>query len=232
MRRILLQMAVLTVGLRSLQMPAQDPTVAFPKNYRKVLENADVLVLRAHYGPHESVGMHDHSDHPTVYVYLNDSGPVRFQHAEGFIITRPPTHTGAYRVSPGRRERHKVENLSDAPSDYLRVELKKIPLGTLKHEFRESAPQTLVQGTKVEYEVPALKIERVVCNAGRVCALPEETAPSLLVAFTPSLLLEPNKATPFPESSSTLWLRAGAGASVRGQGNAPAHLLRIVLRAR
>lgn len=56
MRRVLLQLAVLFVGVSSLRMFAQDPTVAFPNNYRKVLENVDVVVLRAHYGPHETVG--------------------------------------------------------------------------------------------------------------------------------------------------------------------------------
>jgi len=231
-RRVLLWVALLVTGLGSAQMLAQDPTVAFPNNYRKVLENADVLVLRVHYGPHESVGVHDHSDHPTVYVYLNDSGPVRFVHEpENVILTRPPTHTGAYRVSPGRRERHSIVNLSDKPSEYLRVELKKIPLGTLKHEFRGSAPETLVQGTKVEFEDPVLRIERVVCDAGAACGLPAEDAPSVLVAFSPSALVEGKKARMFPPDSSVLWLKAGESASVRAANDAPAHLLRIVLPA-
>ena len=230
MRRVLLQLAVLFVGVSSLRMFAQDPAVAFPNNYRKVLENADVVVLRAHYGPHETVGVHDHSDHPTVYVYLNDSGPVRFVHEpENVILTRPPTHLGAYRVSPGRKERHSVVNLSDKPSDYLRVELKKVPLGALKREFRGSAPGALVQGTKVEFEDPALRIERVVCDAGATCALPAESSPSLLVEFSPSQLLEHGKPKMFPEDSSVLWLRAGESASVRATSKAPAHLLRIVL---
>lgn len=229
MRRVLLQLTIVIATLCPARMIAQNPTVAFPENYRAVMDNADVTVLRVHYGPHETVGMHDHSDHPTVYVYLNDSGPVRFTHAEGFTVIRPPTHTGAYRVSPGRREQHSVENLSEIPSDYLRVELKKVPLGTLKHEFRKSAPDTMVRGTKLEYKTSVLGIERVVCKAGAICALPEAAAPSVLVAFTPSMLLEPEKATAFPIESSTLWLRAGGEASVRGQGQGPAHLLRIVL---
>lgn len=231
MRRVLLQLAGLAMfGSCGLSATAQDPTVAFPNNYRKVLENADVIVLRAHYGPHESVGVHDHSDHPTVYVYLSDSGPVRFVHEpENVILTRPPTHTGAYRVSPGRRERHSVVNLSDKPSDYLRVELKKVPLGTLKQEFRGSAPETLVQGTKVEFEDPRLRIERVVCDAGETCALPAESAPSVLIAFSPSALLQRGRPKVFPADSSTLWFGAGESAGVRATGNAPAHLLRIVL---
>ena len=44
-------MAVLAM-FGSFGLAAQDPTVAFPNNYRKVLENADVIVLRVHYGPH------------------------------------------------------------------------------------------------------------------------------------------------------------------------------------
>jgi hypothetical protein len=232
--RVLLQVAVLGMfGSCGLRVAAQDPTVAFPNNYRKVLENADVIVLRAHYGPHETVGVHDHSDHPTVYVYLDDSGPVRFVHEpENVILTRPPTHTGAYRVSPGRKERHSVVNLTDKPSDYLRVELKKVPLGALKREFRGSAPGALVQGTKVEFAEPALRIERVVCDAGATCALPAESAPSVLVAFSPSELMERGKPKVFPADSSTLWLRAGETASVRAMSKAPAHLLRIVLPSR
>ena len=132
-------------------------------------------------------------------------------------------------MSPGRRERHSVVNLTDKPSDYLRVELKKVPLGTLKHEFRGSAPDELVQGTKVEFDDPALRIERVVCDAGATCALPAESSPSVLVALSPSELMEHGRPKVFPEDSSVLWLRAGESASVRGTGKVPAHLLRIVL---
>ena len=230
MRRVLLHVALLAVALGAARVLAQDPTVAFPNNYRKVLDNADVEVLRAHYGPHETVGVHDHSDHPTVYVYLDDSGPVRFIHEpENVILTRPPTHTGAYRVSPGRRERHSLVNLSDKPSDYLRVELKKVPLGALKQEFRGSAPEPLVQGTKVEFAEPVLRVERVVCDAGATCPLAVESSPSVLVAFSPSVLVERGRPKVFPEDSSVLWLRSGEGASVRAMSKAPAHLLRIVL---
>jgi hypothetical protein len=226
-RRVL---QLLTFGLCGLSVAAQDPTVAFPNNYRKVLENADVLVLRVHYGPHEEVGVHDHSDHPTVYVYLNDSGPVRFVHEpENVILTRPPTHAGAYRLSPGRRERHSLVNLSDKPSDYLRVELKRIPLGTIKQEFRGSAPEKLVQGTTTEFDDPVLRIERIVCDAGATCAIAADKAPSVLVAFSPSEVVEHRHAKAFPADSSTLWLDGSEGASVRSTSGAPAQVLRIVL---
>lgn len=233
MRRVLLVVVlVLFVGSCRLNATAQDPTVTLPNNYRKVLDNPDVVVLRVHYGPHEQMPVHDHPAYPTIYVYLDDAGPVRFVHEpENVILTRPPTHMGSYRVSPGRRERHSLVNLSDKPTDYLRVELKKVALGTLKREFRGSAPEPLVQGTKVEFDDPVLRIERVVCDPGGSCPLPEESAPSVLVAFSPSELKEGRRRTVFPQDSSTLWLPAGKGSSVKALGNSPAHLLRIVLLA-
>lgn len=99
---------------------AQDPLTAFPKNYSRLFSNEAVDVIRVHYGPHERVGVHDHSELPTVYVYLSDSGPVRFQHDEvpPFTLVRKPVEKGSYRVSPGRLERHTVENLGDESSDF------------------------------------------------------------------------------------------------------------------
>lgn len=234
MRRVLLLIVlVATLASCGSQAVAQDPTVALPNNYRKVLDNSEVTVLRVHYGPHEQVPVHDHSGYPTVYVYLKDSGPVRFVHQpENVILTRPPVHMGSYRVSPGRRERHSLVNLSDKPSDYLRVELRKVPLGTLKREFRGSAPASLVQGTKVEFDDPVLRIERVVCDPGGSCPVPEESAPSVLVAFSPAELKEGRRRQAFPEESSTLWLPAGKGASLKALSSSPAHLLRIVLLAK
>ena len=113
---------------------AQDSLKVFPKSYSLVFENSAVSVIRVHYGPHEKVGIHDHSDYPTVYVYLSDSPPVRFELDEKppFALTRPPAKIGAFRVSPGRRERHSVENLGGTSSDFLRIELKQVPLGSVQ----------------------------------------------------------------------------------------------------
>lgn len=232
MKRVLLQLLVLAMSVAcGLRAVAQDPTKAFPNNYRKVLENADVLVLRVHYGPHESVGVHDHSDHPTVYVYLNNSGPVRFTHQpENVILTRPPTHAGAYRVSPGRPERHSLVNLSDRPSEYLRVELKKVPLGMIKHEYRGSPPAKPVEGTATEFDDPVLRIERVVCDAGATCALPADASPSVLVAFSPAELMEHRRGKVFPADSSTMWLARRKAASVRSTSAGPVQVLRIILQ--
>ena len=173
---------VLVAGMAA----GQNPTVAFPNNYRMLIDNADVAVLRAHYGPHETVGVHDHSGYSTVYVYLNDSGPVRFTHVEehAFSIVRPPTHMGALRVSPGRIERHSVENLSDLPSDYLRVELKHLPVKSLPAEARIPGPvDFLATGTTEIYAKPGLRIERTICAAGRVCTLEARPEGSVVIAI-------------------------------------------------
>src|SRR5271154_2724890 len=128
MRRCFVFIA-LTAALSSVTLSAQTSPAPLPPNYKTTFQNADVLVMRVHYGAHEFVPMHDHSAYPTLYVYLNDSGEVEIKHEgpDGFTVTRPPTHTGASRISPGMAERHSVTSHSDTASDFLRVELKHIP---------------------------------------------------------------------------------------------------------
>ena len=115
--------------------------------------------MRVHYGPHEFVPMHDHSAYPTLYVYLNDSGEVRIDHEppNAFSVTRPPTHTGAFRIAPGMKERHSITNLSDPPSDFLRVELKSIPPDDIKQVTRGEVPSPLLPGTHIEFPDDALR---------------------------------------------------------------------------
>jgi hypothetical protein len=234
LRKSPLRVAALTIiSVTAALAVAQDPTVAFPRNYRLVLDNPDVAVIRAHYAPHESVGVHDHSGHPTVYVYLNDSGPVRFVHQpENVILTRPPTHTGAFRVSPGRVERHSLVNLSDKPSDYLRVELKNVKLGTFKQEFRGPAPTPPLQpGTTLAFENSVLRIERVLCAPHTSCPLAPESAPSVLVAFSPAEISNGHRWHRIDPASTVAWLPQDRAANLRSDGDAPAHLLRILLLA-
>ena len=163
---------------------AQSP---LPANYRTVLDNHDLLVMRVHYGPHEFVPMHDHSAYPTVFVYLNNSGPVRIDHAPpaSFSVTRPPTHTGAFRVAPGMIERHSITNLSELPSDFLRVEFKTIPPSAIKDVFRGPAPASPHPGTHADYSTNALRIDRIVCPSTAPCDASPSTPRSLLIAITP-----------------------------------------------
>ncbi len=209
---------------------AQDPLKAYPNNYSLLFDNPQVRVLRCHYGPHEKVGVHNHSDYPTVYVYISDAGPVRFTHVEekAFVMTRPPVKAGSFRVSPGRPERHTVENLSDLPSDYLRIELKQIPLhGTLSPK-RGEAPASLDQsGTTSVFNDPELAISRVVCLPGATCQLDSEASPSLLVSLSPAKLSGSLQQEMKP--GSVVWLPASNSDSLNASGPAPAHILRLQL---
>jgi hypothetical protein len=167
---------------------AQDPLQLLPKNYGLVFENEFVRVIRVHYGPHEKLPVHDHPVRPTVYVYLSESGPVRFSHVEtqAFKVDRAPVKAGAIRISPGRLEKHEVENLSDLPSDFLRVELKTIPLGDQAISFREKAPDDLSKSrVAVDFDSPVLAVRRIVAGAGSGKQHYSATA-GLLVAFTPA----------------------------------------------
>jgi hypothetical protein len=173
--------------------------------------------------------MHDHTAYPTVYVYLNDSGEVELRHeGEGpGTLTRPPTHTGAFRIAPGAKERHSVQSLSDTPSDFLRIELKRIPTTDLKRVFRGEAPQPpFIPGTKTEFEDTALQVERITCSLDKACALPAIPQRSLLIALTPvSFLDRPPHAPMTP--GEVLFLPAGKlGEKLVNPG---ARFLRVVL---
>ena len=164
------------------------PLKTLPGNYRLVFENAQVAVIRAHYGPHEKVPVHDHPGVATVFVYLNDSGAVRIDHQEAGgtpeSVVRPPTKLGAYRVAPALAERHSLENLGDVSSEFLRVEMKGVTLG-IKEPFRGKAPaEPMRDGDLVEFNDPAVKVERIVCVDAVPCGVKAEDAGSLVVALT------------------------------------------------
>jgi hypothetical protein len=231
---LLLRPLLLSILLAAIAVPSlpQNPLTAFPNNYKLALDNADVSVIRAHYGPHESVGVHDHSNFPTIYVYLSDSGPVRFSHDETppFVITRPPTTLGSFRVSPGHVERHTVENLGDQSSDYLRIELKKLPLKNTLHPVRGTAPAKLKAGVSEEFSSPKLAIHRIVCDPGQTCPVRASNSPILLVAFSPAKVITSvsTDAEKEMQGSDIQWLATGGDFSISAS-LVPAHLLELEL---
>src|SRR5579875_3718624 len=160
----------------------QDPLLTLPANYRLLLHNQFTRVIRVTYGPHEKLPLHNHSDKPTVYVYLNDCGHVRFSHVEEhpFTLVRPAEKLGTFRVSPGRIERHTVENLGDNPSEFLRVELTQVPLGFEGGSFRGNKPFDLAHsGITEEFTCPYVRIERVIAAGGRPTEVPAGSHPAL-----------------------------------------------------
>jgi hypothetical protein len=226
----------LAIGASGGAAMAQDPMVAFPKNYSLALDNDVVQVIRVHYGPYERIGVHDHSKFPTIYVYLSDSGSVRFEHDEqpAFKLTRPPTTIGAFRVSPGRIERHAVTNLGDAWSDFLRVELKQVPLQSDLQPFRGEAPKGPLHSSRAtEYRSPEVDVQRVICEAGTPCKLAPSTSPSLLIAFSPVKIME-NDADRrgLLSVGDVKWVRGSKAVSLAPASNAPVHLLSITMKTR
>jgi hypothetical protein len=225
---------LLAGGLWPLAAGAQDPLATLPNNYRSVLDNSDVAVIRAHYGAHEKIPVHDHTAFATVFVYLNDSGPVRIDHVEdGKVnpVVRPPTVKGAYRVAAGIAERHSIENLSDTSSDFLRVELKRVSLASLKEPFRGKAPASLAASEDaMEFSAPGLEIERIVCVGVRPCAVKPSVSASLLVAFGPVDLVGAAGKERL-EAGAVRWVAASEGATVSAKGEGAAHVLRILLPA-
>jgi hypothetical protein len=207
-----------------LCLRAQDPTVTLPGAYRLLFENQSVRVIHALYAPGERLPVHAHPDHPTVYVYLSESGPVRFEHTEMDALTRRPVKAGMFRVSPGRPEKHAVTNLAAIPSEFLRVELKAIPFNVAGLLHRGDRPFDLkVSGTTHEFTHARLSVDRLIGAAGAPpVAVPPSTRGFLLVALStailPSVRLAPGEVR---------WCKAGEPLTVQGAAGAPAHVLRI-----
>jgi hypothetical protein len=175
--------------LLTIQGVAQDPLKVAPQAYQLQFENDWVKVVRVRYAPHEKIAVHDHTPTATAYVYLNDSGPVIFKHKDTTYgpVTRQPTKAGGFRLYRGIQEVHEVENTSDLPSEFLRVEFKT----EVKNEnslrgkfFREDYPAG-ENFQKVQFENDQIRITRLVCAAGKkidVSAKPNE--PTLLVTLS------------------------------------------------
>jgi hypothetical protein len=108
---------------------AQDPYKTLPKNYTLELDNAYVRISRVKYSPRDRLPEHAHPSIPTVYIYLTDGGPIHFVHkTPRFALERPPVKAGSVRFNRNAQvETHEVEYRGDAPSEYLRVELKTAP---------------------------------------------------------------------------------------------------------
>lgn len=184
---------LLATGLAFLATPllAQNPLIVAPKAYKLWFENDWVRVVRVHYGPREQVIAHDHTPTSTAYVYLNNSGPVVFNHLDKDYggVTREPTKAGAFRVYYGLQEVHEVSNASDLPSDFLRVEFKTVATGEMGLKgkfFRESYPEGDVF-QKIQFENEQIRITRLNWPVGkkvRFAATP--TVPTLVVALSES----------------------------------------------
>jgi quercetin dioxygenase-like cupin family protein len=97
---------------------AQDAVKVDPKHYSVITENAQVRILKVHYGPHEKSVMHSHP--AAAAVFLTD-GKGKF--------TFPDGKTQAFNAKAGDAQYtaatiHLPENTSDTAMDLIVVELK------------------------------------------------------------------------------------------------------------
>jgi hypothetical protein len=95
-----------------------DPVKLDPKHYKVVLENDQVRVLRATYGPHEKSLMHEHP--ASVAVFMKDSH-VKFNLPDG---TSQEVMSKAHDATWSDAGKHLPENLGDKPIDVIVIELK------------------------------------------------------------------------------------------------------------
>lgn len=225
---------MLALFLAQLLLLAQD---APPRAYQPEFENARVRVTRVRYAPREKIASHDHPANPTVYVYLRDSGPVRFIHTgeEQFTLTRPAVRVGGFRLSKGANETHAVESLTDLPTEYLRVEFKGLTVDRQSFRGRfppepRAARTRLAQ--KVRYEDRQVRITHVNCAARRTCAgLSAKESASLLVALTTAQLRSDGAGAELTLAlGQTMWAEAGAAPPFTNASNRPAEFLRIDLK--
>jgi len=212
---------------------AQNGIETLPNNYKLVLENEWVRVVRVHYGPHEKLPIHDHTVAPAAYVYLADGGPVRFRHMEPYqsVNTRPPVKLGGFRMYPAVVERHEVENASDVPSDFLRVEFKTLSEASPSPHGRFPPPD-LAAGQnleKVEFEDKNLRIVRSVCAAHQACNSSEVLSGGLEITLTPTMLVQKGAKVDCVQlqAGQVRWVTSTVNGETWNPGETAAHRLRF-----
>lgn len=219
-----------SVGLLS----GQDPLQLLPNNYRLLWQNDFVRVIHVSYGPGEKLPPHNHTDSPTLFVYLTDSGPVRFSHVEEhpFVLVRPPAKAGTFRFSPGRLEKHAVENLGDIETQFLRVELRQLPLGYQGRPFRSQRSfDATHSGSRTEFETPLVKVQRIIAAPREVTTVDASDAPALLIAFSRTSVQRAERGGNAQNLScgDVLWIDAHHALRIKSGDQANAgHLLRVI----
>lgn len=220
---------------------AQDPLKVAPQAYKFEFENDWVKVVRVHYAPHAKIPAHDHTEMAAAYVYLNDSGPIIFKHIglDYGAITRPATKAGSFRLYRAVKEVHEVENPTDLPSDFLRVEFKTEPINekSLRGRFfREDYPAG-ENYQKVQFENEQIRATRLICAPGKTLDISANSAePSLFIALSPTRLeaagQKGSAAKWNLKPGQTKWLNAGRQGQLKNTGDAPAELLRFDFKSK
>ncbi|HEY8670588.1 MAG TPA: hypothetical protein VIL63_07110 [Terriglobales bacterium] len=122
--------AVLLCAIAAPILNAQDAVKVDPKHYTVVSENAQVRILKVHYGAHEKSVMHSHP--ATVAVFLTD--------AKG-VFNFPGGKKQEFSVKAGDAQytaaaTHLPENTGDAGMDVIVIELKGHTAKPMKNEMK------------------------------------------------------------------------------------------------
>jgi hypothetical protein len=220
--------------LLTIAASAQDPLKVAPQAYKLEFENEWVKVMRVHYGPHEKIPAHDHTERAAAYVYLNDGGPVIFKHIglDYGAVTRSATKVGSFRLYKALKEVHEVENTSDLPSDFLRVEFKTrmIDEKTLRGRFHRESWPAGENYQKTQFEDEQIRVTRVVSAPRKRFDIPAgASGPALLIALSPArlIVIKPKGKAPKINLSlgQTGWQPSGKQARLESPGGGPAELL-------
>jgi beta-alanine degradation protein BauB len=116
-RRVLFLGAMLGCGYTSM-LVAEDAVKVDPKHYTVVSENAQVRILRVHYGPHEKSVMHSH---PAAVAVFLSNGTGRFTFPDG----KTQDFAGKLGdVQYSAATTHLPENTGDQAFDLVVIELK------------------------------------------------------------------------------------------------------------
>jgi hypothetical protein len=231
----------MTICLLTVTSLAQDPFKVAPQAYKLQFENEWVKVTRVHYAPHEKLPAHEHTLTASAYVYLNDGGPVVFNHIDKDYgaVTRPATKAGSFRLYRGLQELHEVENKSDLPSDFLRIEFKTEPVNEkgLKGRFHREEYPAGENFQKVQFENEQIRITRLVCAVGKKIDTSTSAAePSLLIALSPAdFKLSGGKGNAKKLKlglGQEKWVAPDQQERLENTGNAPAELLRLDFKTR
>jgi quercetin dioxygenase-like cupin family protein len=228
--RILL--TAFTVILAMGGVAAQDAVTTLPDSYSTQFENEWVRVVRVYYAPHAKLPAHTHNALPAAYVYLSDGGPVLFKHigTSYGAATRPATKAGGFRVFRGIDEVHEVENTSELPSEFLRVEFKTDPkdVRTLKGRFfRETAPSGQ-NVEKVQFENGQVRITRVIGAPGQsVSFTAGPSEPSLLIALQAATLRDARGSDARVRVGQEQWIPANTVTTFANVGSEASEFLRF-----
>jgi beta-alanine degradation protein BauB len=107
-----------TPGAAAAAKTTLDPAKLDPKHYKVVINNSQVRVLRAKYGPHEKSVMHEHP--ASVAVFMSD-GHVKFTLPDG---TSQDNNGKAHDATWADAGKHLPENVGDTPLEVIVIELK------------------------------------------------------------------------------------------------------------